>query len=200
MSKTENSITKFKLFLDLDKEINYINEMNKKGWKLVYIKGGCFYTFVKTQPDEYFTVLYCDKKENISKITTFAAQCGYESIPHTVDGLGDMLYLTGKKGEVSEEFVSDTSSRIECYKKIFKKLSLFTVIIAVCTLLLVLETAVCISSIIMLPEDTIFYFHSATFYGIISIFYIPITTIMIHICCKYKKKINLLKSELIIYE
>ena len=31
MSKTENTITKLKLFLDLDKEINYINEMNKKG-------------------------------------------------------------------------------------------------------------------------------------------------------------------------
>ena len=97
MSKTKDTITKLKLFLDLDKEIEYINKMNRNGWKLVYIKGGCLYTFVKTEPDEYFTVLYCEKKENISQISTFAAQCGYENIPHTMDGLGDLLYLTGKK-------------------------------------------------------------------------------------------------------
>ena len=44
---------KTKLFFSLEKELNYINEMNKEGWKLVYIKGGCVYHFEKTEPDEY---------------------------------------------------------------------------------------------------------------------------------------------------
>ena len=43
---------KTKLFFSLEKELNYINEMNKEGWKLVYIKGGCVYHFEKTEPDE----------------------------------------------------------------------------------------------------------------------------------------------------
>lgn len=200
MSKTENIITKLKLFLDLDKEIEYINDMNTKGWKLVYIKGGCLYTFVKTEPDNYFTVLYCDKKENISQISTFAAQCGYESIPHTMDGFGDILYLTGKKSEVSEEFVSDISSQIECFKKICKKLSIMTIFIAICTLFMVLETAFWVANMILFPEDIFTIVCFIAFFGIFSLFYIPITTNMIRICCNYKKKINLLSSELTIYE
>ena len=48
---------KTKLFFSFEKQLNYINEMNKEGWKLVYIKGGCVYHFEKTEPDEYFRKL-----------------------------------------------------------------------------------------------------------------------------------------------
>ena len=57
-NKDKNTITQFKMYYNLDKELEYINEMNRQGWKLVYIKCGCFYSFVKTQPDEYFTTIY----------------------------------------------------------------------------------------------------------------------------------------------
>lgn len=125
MSKDKNTITKFKAFLNIEKEIAYINKMNKEGWKLVYIKGGGIYTFVKTNPDEYVTVLYADKKENISQVTAFAAQCGYESVPHTMDGFGDFLYLTGKKSEVSESFVSDRENLMSFYEIARKKFKTF---------------------------------------------------------------------------
>lgn len=200
MSKTKDTITKLKLFLDFDKEIEYINKMNRNGWKLVYIKGGCLYTFVKTEPDEYFTVLYCEKKENISQISTFAAQCGYENIPHTMDGLGDLLYLTGKKNEISEEFVSDISTLIEINTKIKKKFSLMTIILAVVNVLLILESAFFIADMFLFPEDIYYTIPTAIFITVFAAIYSPITIVMMRICGKYKNKIKKLEAELTIYE
>ena len=57
-------ISKFKLFFSLDKELAYINKMNREGWKLIYIKGGVIYSFEKSKPDEYFTILHATAKEN----------------------------------------------------------------------------------------------------------------------------------------
>ena len=102
----QETMKSLKLFFSLDKQLIYINEMNKAGWKLVYIKGGCVYHFEKTEPNEYFTILHAATKEKVMEISDFAAQCGYQSVPHTMDGVGDFLYLTGKKAEVSPEFVS----------------------------------------------------------------------------------------------
>ncbi|MDD2269773.1 MAG: DUF2812 domain-containing protein [Eubacteriales bacterium] len=113
--------TATRLFFDYDKQLQYINEMNSKGWKLVYIRLGLLYTFVKVKSEDYFTILHSTSKENISSLSTLAAQCGYENIPHTLDGDGDFLYLTGKKNEVSEMFVSDNESKTDLYKRIIKK-------------------------------------------------------------------------------
>jgi thiamine biosynthesis protein ThiI len=63
-----SNITKCKLFFSLDKELEFINKMNREGWKLVYIKCGCFYTFEKTEPDEYFTVLHATAKEKVLEL------------------------------------------------------------------------------------------------------------------------------------
>ena len=68
-----SNITKCKLFFSLDKELEFINKMNREGWKLVYIKCGCFYTFEKTEPDEYFTVLHATAKEKVLELSSFAA-------------------------------------------------------------------------------------------------------------------------------
>lgn len=127
----KSQITKFKRFYDLDKEIAYINDMNKEGWKLVFIRLGCFYTFVKTEPDEFITILHASKKEKISEITAFAAKCGYENVPHTLDGVGDLMYLTGKKSEVSDEFVSDNETKLEVNRIILNKFKRYSVLFTV---------------------------------------------------------------------
>lgn len=119
MKKQIKTITM--LFFDYDKQLKYINEMNSKGWKLVYIRLGLIYTFEKVKSEDYFTILHSTSKENISSLTTLAAQCGYENIPHTFDGDGDFLYLTGKKNEVSEMFISDNESKAGLFKRIIKK-------------------------------------------------------------------------------
>ena len=71
--KDKDKITQCRFYFDLEKELKYINEMNKKGYKLVYIKSGCLYTFVKTQPDEYTTIFYAVEKEKVSQISAFVA-------------------------------------------------------------------------------------------------------------------------------
>lgn len=199
MSKEQNKITKLKLFLDLDKELEYINEMNKQGWKLVYLKGGILYTFVKTQPDEYFTVTYAVEKEEVSRITTFAAQCGYESIPHTMDGFGDMLYLTGKKNEVSQEFISDRDAQIDSYKRIHKKMFIMTILNVIISAFMVLET---IASVVLLYISG---FDSSligllVFIGSFSAIYSAIDIVMGLTTRRLKKKIKLLETEATIYE
>lgn len=199
MSKEKNKITKLKLFLDLDKELEYINEMNKQGWKLVYLKGGILYTFVKTQPDEYFTVTYAVAKEEVSRITTFAAQCGYESIPHTMDGFGDMLYLTGKKNEVSQDFVSDREAQADSYKRIYKKLFVMTLINVIITAFMVLETITSTVLICLYGYDPVM-LGLLIFIASFSVLDSSIDIVMGLITRRLKKKIKLLETEAVIYE
>ncbi len=135
----KTKITKFKHFYDLDKEIAFINDMNRQGFKLVYIKMGCLYTFVKTEPDEYISIYYATEKENVSSVMAFAAKCGYESIPHTLDGMGDLIYLTGKKGEVSDEFVTDNRAKIMVNKRIIKKFNMISILYIILLCFLSLE-------------------------------------------------------------
>ena len=122
------NIKKFKLFFSLDKELEFINKMNKEGWKLVYIKGGCLYIFEKTELDEYFTILHATAKEKVLEISSFAAQCGYQAIPHTMDGFGDILYLTGKKAEVSHEFVCEAPEKIDSAKRIYHRFRTLSIV------------------------------------------------------------------------
>lgn len=199
MSKNNDKITKFKFFLDLDKEVEYINKMNKEGWKLVYIKGGCFYTFVKTAPDEYITVIHAESKEKISEVTTFAAQCGYENIPHTMDGFGDIMYLTGKKNEVSDEFASDYEEQVNVIERIRKKFIVISVIHAVLDVLLLLE-AVAINAFVFFPEFDASIIPFALGFDIFCLIYLILSFILLSIQRKYKKKIKALKSDSMIYE
>ena len=133
--KDKNKITKYKCFFSFEKELAYINKMNREGWKLVYIKGGVIYSFEKCEPDEYFTVLHATAREKVLEISSFAAQCGYQTIPHPMDSFGDFLYLTGKKSEVSSDFVYETSEKIDSAKRIyhsFQTLSIIFIAISIC--------------------------------------------------------------------
>lgn len=193
----KNTITKFKGFFDIDKEFEFINRMNKQGWKLVYIKVGCFYTFCKTKPDEYFTTMYIDDKDKISQVTTFAAQCGYESVPHTMDGLGNLLYLTAPKGRVSEEFVCDRNSKI----KINSKLSIFYLILSIIffilTAVFVVEAAAFLS-LIEISIGTVILFMTPI--GIGGVFCTGSAIFLLSLFIKSRKKIKQLKTEGMIYE
>ncbi len=201
MKKEKNTITKCKFFFDPDKEVAYLNEMNQQGWKLVFIKWGMFFTFEKCEPGEYVTLLHAEEKENLSKVTSFAIQCGYEIIPHTMDGMGNTLYLTGRKEEVSEDFVSNNNDKITFYK-IFKKnfQSFFVAYVIFDVLYILLD--------IFLTLDVIYYFGTIpteliVFFVIFNLFsaiYIGFTVKLIQIIMKYNKKIKNLKQEALIFE
>lgn len=192
-----NTITRFKGFFDLDKELEYINMMNKQGWKLVYIKCGCFYTFVKTRPDEYFTSMYMDDKNRISHIATFAAQCGYESVPHTMDGLGNLLYLTAPKGRVSEEFVCDRNSKIKINSKLSIFYLIFSIIFFILTAVFVVEAAAFLS-LIEINIGTVILFMTPI--GIGGVFCAGSAIFLLLLFIKSRKKIKQLKTEGMIYE
>lgn len=192
-----NTITRFKGFFDLDKELEYINMMNKQGWKLVYIKGGCFYTFVKTQPDEYFTSMYMDDKNKISHVATFAAQCGYESVPHTMDGLGNLLYLTAPKGRVSEEFTCDRNSKIRINSKLSIFYLIFSIIYFILTAVFVVEAAAFLS-LIEISIGTVILFMTPI--GIGGVFCAGSAIFLLLLFIKSRQKIKQLKTEGMIYE
>lgn len=197
MSKEKDTITKLKLYFDPDKEIEYINKMNAEGWKLVYIKGGALFTFKKSQPGEYVTLIHSNKKENISQIQTFAAQCGYESIPHTLDGFGDTLYLTGRKADVSDDFVTDINSQLSHYQILHKKFIILEIVYVILFALIFAELA------FFMYMD---YYESGQLLGMniflgIVLFSILLMTIKVfYIGHKYKKRIKTLKSEEMIFE
>lgn len=197
-NKDINTITKFKMFYDLDKELEYINQMNRQGWKLVYIKGGCYYTFVRTQPDEYFTTMYADEKNKISQVTAFAAQCGYESIPHTMDGFGNLLYLTAKKGRVSEDFACDRESKIKFASKTSVFYMVSSIVGLILTLLLIFESAV---YLMLLISDFNVVLASVGLVVLIgAIMMTALTIFMLRLTFKSRKKIKQLKTEGMIYE
>ena len=196
--KNKDKITQCKFYFDLEKELKYINEMNKQGYKLVYIKSGCLYTFIKTQPDEYTTIFYAVEKEKVSQISAFVAQYGYESIPHTMDGFGNLLYLTGKKSEVDADFINDTDSKINFYTIMKKQFSHFCklywvmlILFFIATLLLTL-TAILAKSVVLYTIASIYIFFTITFIlGLIS---------LLKQKKRYKKRLEELQTNSILYE
>ena len=205
----KDKITKFKCFFDFDKEIEYINRMNKEGWKLVYIKAGCLFTFVRTHPDEYITILHADKKENLASVAAFAAQCGYENVPHTMDGFGDVMYLTGRKSEVSDDFVTDNESKITVNKIMLKK---FRVIVVLFAILTVFAVAVAVDNWYCYYNFHLVYclrynFAPSAFYttfavidGLMAIICFVLLGVLFKITHRIKNKVKKLKEELSIYE
>ncbi|MBQ6570616.1 MAG: DUF2812 domain-containing protein [Clostridia bacterium] len=193
----KNKIRKFKFFLDFDKELEYLREMNKKGWKLVYIGGGMGYTFVKTEPDEYITLVYADKKEKISEMSAFAAQCGYETIPHTMDGFSNLLYLTGKKKEIPAEFVQDAESKINSCKLIRHKLRIFCVIYILLFIVLGSIAAVFTSGALLNKEPVFIAF--AVGYCVFAFIYLLFTLKLFATTHSFTKKIKKLKNDSAIY-
>lgn len=199
MKNNKDKITVFKGFFDFEKEINWINEMNKKGWKLVYIKCGSLYTFVKTEPDEYVTILHAENKEKISELTAFAAQCGYESIPHTNDGAGTILYFTGKKEEVFSEFVQETPEKIKSLKIIRKLFSITSVIYGVSALVILLFSLLIFALEVSTGFDAVFNI-MLSIYGLLFAFFFGGFLLLCSIRHRYSRKINSLNNKSALYE
>lgn len=195
-----SNITKCKLFFSLDKELEFINKMNREGWKLVYIKGGCIYSFEKSEPDEYFTILHATAKEKVLEISSFAAQCGYQTIPHTMDGFGDLLYLTGKKAEVSPEFVCEAPEKIDSAKRIYHRFRTLSIVFIILTVFLVLECALILWARMTAPEASV----GLTVFGVLFMLFVAIYIAMcIYVnvlTAKARRNYKQLQKESEIYE
>ncbi|WP_407383051.1 DUF2812 domain-containing protein [Ruminococcus sp.] len=195
-----SNFTKFKMFFSLDKELEFINKMNREGWKLVYIKGGCFYTFEKTEPDEYFTILHATSKDKVLEISSFAAQCGYQPIPHTMDGIGDFLYLTGRKGEVSSEFVCEAPEKIDSAKRIYHRFQALSIAFIIVSVLLVLECTLILWPIMTAPESSIVLIVVGVMFILFVAVYIAMCIYMNLLTAKARRNMKQLQKESEIYE
>ena len=196
----QETMKSLKLFFSLDKELKYINEMNKAGWKLVYIKGGCVYHFEKTEPNEYFTILHAATKEKVMEISDFAAQCGYQSVPHTMDGLGDFLYLTGKKAEVSPEFVCEAPEKTEGAKSIYHRFRTQSIIFIALSVLLILENILITGMRMTDPEAPVAFTVFSVLFMLFTAVYLAMGVYVLVLTAKARRNYKQLQKESEIYE
>ncbi len=204
-------ITKIKSFIDLEKEERYINEMNKKGWKLEYVQLGCIFKFTQSEPDEYFTSIYATDKSEVLQMTSAAILSGYENIPHTLDGKGNFLYLTGRKGRVDGNFISDNENR----RNHCKQLSIFygsSALVCIVTAILALVVLICcMPTVIKAIEQWELYceYHSGLFTslfiatGFVSVCPIILciySALLSRLYLKTKKQYDMLDSDMRLYE
>ena len=193
-------INRFKMFFSLDKELAFINKMNKEGWKLVYIKGRVIYSFEKCEPDEYFTVLHATAKEKVLELSSFAAQCGYQPIPHTMDGFGDLLYLTGKKAEVSPEFVCEAPEKIDSAKRIYQRFRILSIIFVAISVLLVLENILFTGRRMTFPEVTVVSVVFGVLFMLFTAVYVAMCIYALVLTAKARRNMKQLQKESEIYE
>ncbi len=130
---SESRLKQHKLFFDIEKENEYVSEMNRLGWKLERVNFGWTYEFSRTKREEYTTVIFAEKSSKVSETTAFAKRCGFELIPHRFDGLKDVLYLCGRCDEVSPVFHNDSKSLMRAYRLTHRRFSVLSVI---CVLIL----------------------------------------------------------------
>lgn len=130
---SNKKLTQTKRFFDFEKELDYISEMNRLGWKLERIKFGRTYCFAKTEPREYTTIIYAEKESKVKETAKLAEKQGYKLIPHTSDGLKNVLYLTGKTSEVSPVFRNNGDSLLRAQRMMFKR---FFVMSVICVIIL----------------------------------------------------------------
>lgn len=204
-------LTKIKFFVDLEKEEQYLNEMNKKGWKLEYAQLGCIFRFTQSEPDEYFTAFYATDKAQVQQMTSAAVMSGYECIPHTFDYIGNILFLTGKKGKVDENFISDNENR----RNHCKQLSIFygaSALVCILTAIVALVALICcLPTVIRAIDQWELYceYHSDLFIslfiatGFVSVCLIILciySTSLSRLFLKTKKQYDILNSDMRLYE
>lgn len=102
----ERMIVKSKLLASVEREQEFINEMNQKGYRLVSIWSSNRYRFQETT-EEHFTIVRAVPKERVAELSKAAEENGYTCIPHSLDGMGNFLYLDGVRGISNEAFLSD---------------------------------------------------------------------------------------------
>ena len=133
-----NVITKIRFFANLEKELQFINKMNSLGYKLIFVQFGIFYKFKKVYYNDGFTIIHATDKTKISDMSAAALLSGYDIIQHTFDGLGNFLYLAGRKGKVHEDFIRDNGDKLEYYntvKSYYRFSAVITLVaFAVCSL------------------------------------------------------------------
>ena len=102
----KNRRTAFKVFVDFEKELEYISSMNAAGWKLTAVRFGCLYSFERCSEGEYTTLFVGDDSQNESLQKRSLEEGGYQVIPYKYDLKPTHLYITRKSDIGEDEYYS----------------------------------------------------------------------------------------------
>lgn len=192
MSKTE--LTQFKLFFDLGKELEYIKEMNRLGWKLERVRLGCFYDYKRCDTEEYVTLLYAESQGGVQDTLERAGQNGYEAVPHKLDGMGTTLYLTGKQAEVSQDFAPDGESALRACRAAFKRQLALSILCAIITAAIFAEVCALFIVPALTSGSAVFnypvFFALTIAFSVLAVVFLIITLLIIKSAVKMKNKLS----------
>ncbi len=115
----KNKKTVFKAFVSREKEEVYLNEMNKQGWRLSSVRFA-FYTFVKSKPNEYMTVLYFAERQYQTTFVRTVTECGCDIANQTNQGKNILFYINIPVGSENIDFLTDNQSKLDSKKRLNK--------------------------------------------------------------------------------
>ncbi|MBR4053313.1 MAG: DUF2812 domain-containing protein [Clostridia bacterium] len=98
-------IWKFKAFYSHEKELAFLEEMNKKGYRLDKVVGGNLYRFERVE-EEHFTISRIVPGKNARDLIAAAKEKGYSCCLQKTPLGVSILYLDGTRGVSDETFLS----------------------------------------------------------------------------------------------
>ena len=122
-------MTKFRLYLDKDKETTWINEMAAKGYALKKFFAG-FYTFEKCKPGEY--IYQIDFGSKLYTVSDDYREFMAENNIEIVCLWGYWIILRKRANEGEFVLYTDVDSSIEHYTKILKMFKAVSIIELIC--------------------------------------------------------------------
>lgn len=196
---SEIRLKQHKLFFDIEKENEYISEMNRLGWKLERVRLGWIYEFSRTEREEYTTVLFAEESSKVNKTKAFARRCGFELIPHRFDGLKSVLYLTGRRGEISPVFHNDSNSLMRAHSLTHRRFSVLSVI---CVLILAVMFCELTAFFIIpsvssgkSPSEFPLFFGLTVLFSVLTLIFAVLTIIFIRSALGAKSRLEKLKKQ-----
>lgn len=202
--------TIFKAFLDREKEEAFFNEMNEKGWKLIYVRWA-FYTFAKAEKEQYKTVLHYVSRGGETALVRTVTECGYEVVHRSSEGKNVLLYINIPASLDAGDFLTDNNSKLESAKKsvisMRRDLALTTLTSALLLGIFLTTLPSLIKLIVYAPERLFEIFIDdplgGFFYIALPLFGVIIgvmALLLMRIMTRTKKRISKLKAEMKIYE
>lgn len=196
---SESRLKQHKLFFDIEKENEYVSEMNRLGWKLERVNFGWTYEFSRTNREEYTTVIFAEESSKVSETTAFAKRCGFELIPHRFDGLKDVLYLCGRRDEVSPVFHNDSKSLMRAYRLTHRRFSVLSVI---CVLILAVMFCELTAFFIIPsvssgknPSEFPLFFGLTVLFSVLTLIFAVLTVVFIRSALGAKSKLEKLRKK-----
>lgn len=127
---------KFRLYLDTEKEIKWLNELSEQGWKLKSFFAGV-YTFEECEKGRY---LYQeDTTDTLFKVSDEYREFMNDAGIEIVQVWGPWVILCQEKSKGDFELFTDYESKIENQKKILKIFKAVTILELICFVLVVLS-------------------------------------------------------------